>query len=180
MAYEVRIIGSNDPIVVDDNAKGMRLMAMYEDDSIPDSQKLSIGDGFSTRKGQIRYVKRVEGGRSEGSAGRKVADDTDTLHMQRHRRLRVLAPEKKTEMTALFRHCFRVVTGREPGKADVDGFRTDAAEFFRTSPNRIVPSPKCFTDHIPEARGGSGYASKFMLRLLERVIVEDILTAKRS
>lgn len=178
MAYEIRIVGENNPITLDNNL-GLQVKVAYDDDSIPDSQKLRIGDTLSVRKSQIRFVRRVEDSEAANESKNRVADDINGDHLKRYRIIRNLRPEEKARQVELFRQCHKAVSGSFPSESSLEGFRKDSIAFFTDNPNRIVPSPSCFRNNMPK-EGGNPFASRFMLRLLESVIMEDMITAKKS
>lgn len=178
MAYEVRIVGTNDSITVD-NDQGMRVRALYEDDGVSDSAKINIGEQLVVRKGQIRFIRRVEDSLAASRRSNEVVSDTNRENDRIYEEWAAKSPEIRSRRDGMFRMAYRAIHGSGPGRDVLDALSVDLRRFFADNPRRTYGDGSVYVAHLGREKrseniGGTRMAA---LRLMERVIAEDIVTA---
>jgi hypothetical protein len=179
MAYEIKIIGEQNPIVLT-NDQGLKVITMYEDRLVPKDTKINLGDVIRTNKGQIRSIRKVEDSASGNSKINKVVVDVNKLDRDIYLSWKVKTPEEKAKRLEMFVQCYRAIHNKMPSEEVLADLKEDLVIFFSKNPNRTYPDPPIYIKHF-----GVGadklVIDKFrfsMLKLLEQVIVNDMLTAK--
>lgn len=178
MAYEIKIIGDNNPILLETDA-GMRVKAAYEDDNVPDTRKLKIGDSLSIRKGQIRFVRKVEDAKSTSRKSNAIVDDINKRDLEIYRSWLSKRPEQRADRLALFSECYRTIHGMLPSEEVKALVRTDLRKFFEENPKRTYGNGDIYVNHM-DRRKKNAEISVFqspIFRLMERVIAEDMRRA---
>jgi hypothetical protein len=180
MAYEIKLVAENTPIILD-NEKGLRVLALYEDDKFENSKKISIGGFVSTTKSQIRSIKKVEDSSASMEKNNDVTREVDIQHYKYYNEWKTKTPEQKANRDSLFKEVYKAIHAEYPNEETLTAFKNDSNTFFKENPNRTYQNPDLFMKHSGGEKAKKLIISKYqstMLRVLEKVLVEDMRMAR--
>jgi hypothetical protein len=181
MAYEIKIIGENNPIILN-NEQGLKVITLYESKTIPNDTKINLGDVIRTSKGQIRNIRKVEDSASSNKRISQVAEDVEKVHKKEYLNWKVKSPEQKSERLTLFREVFKVLHDRHPEPEEEIELKKDLSTFFKEQPQRTYADPVVYLKHLKDNKQLRDKKvdkhKSVMLRLFERVLVCDMIDAR--
>lgn len=179
MAYEIKIIGEQNPVVLD-NDQGLKVISLYEDKKVEKDTKINLGGLLRTNKGQIRSIRKVEDTASSNKKIDAVVSDTNKLERDIYFSWKSKSPASKAERLELFKQCYRAIHGVFPSEEVLSDLKADLILFFKENPNRTYGDPAIYIKHFGQGAEKLKISTfKFsILKLLERIIINDMLTAK--
>jgi hypothetical protein len=181
MAYEIRIIGEPNPIVLP-NDKGLKVIAMYESAAIAKDTKVNLGDLMRTTKGQIRSIKKVDDSAAGDKKSNKYVTNVDEEHLKIYKEWVIRTPEQKANRTAMFAQVYKTIHDKDPEPEVIEALKKDLIIFFTENKKRTYGDPAIYIKHFGEGIRNKKI-SKFksvILNLMERVLSEDMTQARRN
>lgn len=182
MAYEIKLVAENNPIILD-NEKGLKVLALYEDDKVENSKKISLGGLVSTTKSQIRSIKKVEDNSASMDKNNDVTKNADIEHFKYYTEWKNKTPEQKANRNSLFKEVYKAIHKEYPSQEILNEFVNESIHFFQENPKRTYQNPDLFMKYSGGEQAKKLTISKYqstMLRILENVVVQDIQMAKKS
>lgn len=174
MAYEIKIMGDNNPILLEGEA-GMKVKALFEDDNIENNVKVTIGNILTCAKGQIRSIRKVDDSSASMKRNNDVTEDLNKVDFDIYKSWLIKSPVLKAERLELFKQCFKMIHDKLPSEELLTLLKTELVSFFKENPKRTYANGDLYVKYL-DKRKKDDKISVFkmpLFRVMERLIATD-------